>query len=101
MVTNRKVYIVLNFRRGMERPKQFDGKKNLTEFLEGGDEGISRNIVGKSLIHRHCGNRMIKIQEFKHDVKEDGRLNLDKLNGKLFYCFQCGYDTNTYPLFCL
>ena len=76
---------------------RFDEKESLRNILTTTDENHSRNIVGRSLLHWHCGERKLKIQEIQYIVYANGRLILNPLAGKLLYCVKCGDLDDTYP----
>jgi hypothetical protein len=78
-------------------PELITRKERFELFLNNQND-MYRNIVRRSLIHRHCGEQMIKIQEIHH-YKRNEKLGLNKLKGKIFYCYECGHHFDNYPFY--
>jgi len=76
---------------------KFNENEELMNFLKSSDfENCTRNIIGKSILFRHCGQSMVKIREVQHYIHKDGHLELDFANRHVFYCTKCGYNINNY-----
>ena len=80
-----------------EVDRSFSEDSHLREFLEGGNEDDTRHIDGITLFRKHCGQRMLKIAEYRHKIRPNGSLNLYPISTSV-YCMKCGESRLTWYL---